>query len=177
MPANTKHDALLTQIPTARKALAVLRAAGHSDLAATVGTVIDYAKEQAERGVAKNARDKGLGTHSIRMSQAFGDHVRAALTEDDATVADIVEKSFLEFLSGDWTPAAPTRARRGSSTAKASLSVRLKDDTLWEQVNNLGKDPAAVAERGYKVTAESVAKAAMEETFGLPTTEQASTTA
>lgn len=44
------------------------------------------------------------------------------------------------------------------------MNFRVDQDT-WDDVNDLGKDPAAMAARGYKLTAAQVAFAALEATF------------
>lgn len=174
MPAATKHDNVLTEIPTARKALEVLRSAGRPDLASSVGRILDYAKEQAERGVAKRMTDSSLDSnHSLRVVRRFREWVHAGAAEDGAVISEIVVQSLRDFVSGEWTPSAPQRAARGSNLSKVGLNVRVPKE-LWDAANALGKDPAAIAKRGYKLTAESASIAALLERFGEP---EASTTA
>jgi hypothetical protein len=174
VPAATKHDAVLTELPTARKALAVLRSAGHSDLATSVQHILDYAKERAEQGVSKRMTDTALDrTRTLRVTPEFRDHVYAGAAEDGTTVAEIIVQNLQEFVSGEWAPPAPRRAPRGSNLTKVAISVRIPEE-LWAAASALGKDPQAIAQRGYRLTAESVAVTALYERFGEP---EASTTA
>jgi len=172
LPAAPKYDKVLADLPTARKALAVLRDAGRSDLAVVVGRTIDFAQEAAERGVNKRRTDSQIVQgKTLRVVEAFRTHVheQARLDEGGKALWETVEDGFRDFLAGRWTPDKPQRAPRGSNLEKKGLSVRVDGD-LWDAVNTKGKDPAEVAARGYSLTAEQIGIATLYRRFGAPST-------
>lgn len=175
LPATSQHTAILATIRKAKKSVPVLRKDGHPELAADVKESLDYALEVATKLSSRRPSEGTTPNHALRVVEPFRTHVHAA-AEGTEDVADVVRRRMRDFLEGKWTPGPSVRARRGHRPAKVNLNVRVAD-VLWDDVNELGKDPQAAAERGYKLTAEQVAIRALEERFGLPETEEATTTA
>ncbi|HEY5834955.1 hypothetical protein [Streptomyces sp.] len=171
MPQHIKHAAALAAVPTALESLDVLQAAGTPQgMVDAVRLCVDYARERAEQGVAKAARDASTKPNrALSVPVAFKERVYAG-AEDNTHVATVVENSLRDFIEGDWTPPAPRRAGRGQKPASTNINVRVAED-LWDAANAHGKDPAQIAARGYKLTAVQVAIAALAETFGQPDTE------
>lgn len=168
--ARSKHAVLLDMLTDATEAVRVLREDGHYDLAKAVRHVTDYARDNA-RAELNAAAARQPNARALAVSQAFRDHVHRVAEDEEMNPSKVVRDNLQEFLNGKWMPAAPpARAPRGSGPKKVNLNVRVAQD-VWDDVNDLGKDPAAVAERGYKLTAAQVAVAALEETFGRPPAE------
>lgn len=173
-PGSSKHAALLNEtLPAARSEVAAALQAGAPGLD-SVQAVLDYAEEQAQRQSAQQSVRSATGeNHNLRVPVEFAEHVRRQAAADKEKYPDSlspnrhVRDSLEDFVNGDWMPARPERDRRGSNIAKTGLNVRVPED-LWEAANYLGKDPAAVESRGYKLTANSVAIAALMETYGQP---------
>lgn len=179
VPQPSKHRTVLAAVPTAQAFLDELQAAGSpQDTVDAVRLCVDYARERAEQGVAKSARDTSSKPNQlVNVPIVFRDHVYAS-ADDSTAVATVVNSSLEDFVEGDWTPPAPQRAQRGRKLPSTNINVRVSSE-LWDAANALGKDPEQVAARGYKLTAVQVAIAALVETFGRPEsmTEQSSTTA
>lgn len=165
MPAATKHENVLARIHKSRQPiLDLLNDAGAAGLAESAKILLDYAEEQAERAIAKRANDS-RETRSLRVTAEFRTKVHADAAEDGAVISDIVVQSLRDFVNGEWAPPAPQRAPRGTNLTKVGLNVRVPQE-LWDAANDRGKDVAEIAQRGYKLTAESVGIAALRERFG-----------
>jgi hypothetical protein len=178
----SRHAALLNKaLPAARVQVAAARTAGATELDA-VETVFAYAEQEARRALERQAAQYASNpNHSLRVTKAFAKHVRARAEAekeegDEGAMARTVRESLEEFISGDWMPPAPQRDPRGSNTEKIGLNVRVPK-AIWDAANDLGKDPAAVQARGYKLTAASISIAALMEAYPLPKSKQDSTTA
>lgn len=173
-PGSSKHAALLNKtLPAARREVDDALQAGAPGLD-SVQAVLDYAEEQAQRQTAQQSTRSATGeNHNLRVPVAFAEHVRRQAEADKAEDPDSlspnrrVRDSLIDFVNGDWMPARPERDRRGSNIAKTGLNVRVPEE-LWDAANDLGKDPAAVEARGYKLTANSVSIAALMEAYGQP---------
>lgn len=174
----SKHAALLADLATFQKALDDLSAAG-SEAVEAARRVGAYAEQQAKHGLKVSA-SRSASTHSLRVTKAFREHIytqKAPEGEDaGAQLNRIAKESLQDFTNGDWIPAAPGRARRGSNLGKVPMSVWVPKD-VWDAANEKGQDPAQVAARGYKLTAAAVVIAAYIERFGLPESEQGDTEA
>lgn len=177
-PGSSKHAFLLEHsIPAARRQVAAARKAGVTDLD-VVDRVLTYAEEQATRILAQQAtRYESAPNKNLRVPLAFAEHVRAQVEAEKAeaegtnevpwSLSKRVNISLEEFLDGDWTPPEPQRAPRGSNIPMTGLNVRVPQD-LWDRANDLGKKPTAIEQRGYKLTANSIAIAALVEAYGQP---------
>lgn len=170
VPQHSKHAAALATVPTAQAYINELTAAGaDQEKVDALQTLVAYARERAEQGIAKAKRDAAtMVNKAIEVPTTFKTHVYAH-AEDNTHVSTVVGKSLLDFVQGEWTPPEPQRAGRGQKPDSTNVNVRV-DKALWEQANAHGKDPEQVAARGYKLTANQVAIAALHAAFPLPET-------
>jgi hypothetical protein len=159
----SKHTEILPDLGVAASAPAKLRAAGHTETADAVQSVLDYAAEQSAQ-MRKEAQARKATNRALFVTEDFRTWVHAEAAREGAKVADVVKASLQDFLDGDWTP---PKVPRTSAEGKVALNVRVDSD-LWTEANTLGKDPAAVKARGYTVTASSASIAALEARFGQP---------
>lgn len=169
MPPTSKHARLLADLPAARKALTTLRQHGDPGLAAEVKKVFDYAEQQANQAIADQASESGVPNHSLAVDRGVKARIIAAAEAEGASLPDIISKSLQDFIDGTWTPEPPARAARNSGPDKVRISVRVRAD-LWDQADQAAKDPKAVAARGYRLTATTVAIAALMEWLGTEET-------
>ena len=163
----SKHAVLIDTLPAALQGVAELRAAGRGDLADAMQHVADYAETNAKAELAA-ADKRPANARSIEVPAAFREHVLTVAKTEKMNISEVVRNNLTEFLDGTWMPPQPPpRAKRGTGSAedKARIAVSVDQD-LWDDVNDHGKDPEAVAARGYKLTAAQVAIAALEATFG-----------
>lgn len=188
----SKHKSILEDIARARDGLeqsgtnAALRDAGHGDVVDSLTEVFTYAEEAAAR-LGRGSDFEGTPpNHALGVTETFRTHVYEAVeaalaaAENDEAVdgaGAVVRKKMLAFLEGTWTPARqPRQSFQGPGNRKVNLNVRVPQ-ARWDAVDEYGKDPAAVADRGYRLTASQVAIAALREHFGEPASAQDSTTA
>ena len=168
----SKHAVLIETLPKALEGIDALRAAGRNSSADALQHVADYARDIAQAEL--DAADKRPSDNrALAVTPAFRTHVHAVAKAEGMNLADVVRKSLEDYLDGTWTPQVTPRAARGSGVKKVNLNVRVPDD-LWNAVN---EHAASQAHPGQtrKPTAASLSIAALEETFGLPDTEEATT--
>lgn len=183
--ATNKRAALRAATPPTREAIRFLKANGEKELAAAVATVLKAALEFADSRDRAATRESGLEQNrAVSVAAEFRDHVHAV--KGDADLVDVVTTRMRDFLAGTWMPrkeefdagtwTLPLRGYGsiGPTVPRKNLNMRIPT-AVWTATNELGEDPAAVAERGYKLTAPQVAIAALEEAFGLPDTQDSTT--
>jgi hypothetical protein len=165
MPQQSKHATVLATVPTAQAYINELAAGGAAqDKVDALQLLTDYARERAEQGVAKAKRDAvTMVNKGIDVPKVFKEHVYAHAA-DSTHIPTVVGRSLQDFVHGDWTPGRPSRAKPGTKPESTMLNVRV-DKALWELANAHGKDPEQIAARGYKLTANQVAIAALAEAF------------
>lgn len=168
VPQRNKHAAALQAVPVAEAYIDQLAASGAPrDGVDALRLLTGYARDRAEQGIAKAKRDAAtMVNKAIDVPVVFKTHVYAH-AEDHTHVSSVVVKSLQDFVAGEWTPPAPQRAPYGHKPASTKLNVRVPAE-LWQAANDHGKDPGQIAARGYKVTANAVAIAALAEAFGRP---------
>lgn len=167
MPPSKRANALAA-LPTAKEAAAHLKRTGEPRMAAAVADVIAYAEyASAVRERAAEREAAAAPSYSLRIDRALRDHVHATGAASGTEIPSAVTSRLEAFVAGTWTPQPSGRAARGTSPEKADLNVRVPKD-LFDRVDALAKDPAAIAERGFKLTARQVAIAALTEAFPLP---------
>lgn len=164
-----KREKMLATVPDTERAITFLRNEGQSAMAKAVQTTLDYAVEAAQPAGDKAARAESNAdpNRSINVGKPFRDHVRAMAEAESVDVARLIRRKLAEFCDGTWLPFERERAAMGTAPEKAFITVRVSDD-LWKRVDALGKDPDAIAWRGYKLNARQVAIAALRERFPMP---------
>lgn len=168
VPQHIKHATALAAVPTAEAYIDELAAGGApQDKVDVLRLVAGYARERAEQGVAKARTDSSADPNrSLHVPETFRDHVYAVV-EPGEDFTTVVVQNMQEFVHGEWTPPARTRFARGHRPTLGTINVRVSKE-LWDAANARGTDPAQIAERGYKLTANQVAIASLERFFGLP---------
>ncbi|NUP45418.1 MAG: hypothetical protein HOY76_52430 [Streptomyces sp.] len=103
----------------------------------------------------------------LDVPKPFRDFVRTAAEGEGKDPSIVLRDGFSRFLSGEWAPAEPPRAKKGQSTEKVRMSVQVNSE-VRDWVEQRGTDPELVAARGYRLLAAQVALAAVVEAYDVP---------
>ncbi|WP_039942929.1 hypothetical protein, partial [Streptomyces himastatinicus] len=156
MPPSRRAQRLAAVTPDTERAIAYLHTQGETTMAEAVQTTLDYATQAATARAHEVARDKKANPNkSINVGEPFLHHVRSSAADQGVEQTAFVLEKLGEFVNGTWMPERPERAPHRGAPTPGFLNVRVPAD-LWQSADELAKDPAAVEERGYKLTARQV---------------------
>jgi hypothetical protein len=166
VPPKSRIADALAVVPDAKKAAAFLKRNGETDLAQAVRELVDYTVHAGQLHQNATAREAELSRNRpLQVHRDFRTHVNARRAKK--TLPKVVVPYLERFVAGEWVPERPQRTAWESRDAKVNINLRVSDD-LWDEVDRIAKDPEAVKDRGYKLTAIQVAIAALREEFGEP---------